>query len=168
MFCKLNIRRTFNTKKIAQAKKIQILNEHHWIPQLTLVWWISEWHCSWALEVNTCSSSVSGWRGEEKPGCAVTQMHHPISSTSPVPPDAQLFICYVAGIHYLSGIFSFITQINNAHFFFWKSWQNCKQSCCANCVMIFPNLAYDTFYDKVMSLSLQDKVSSHEYFTSIT
>lgn len=67
---------------------------------------------------------MAGWRGDyaggmqkEKPGSAVTQMHHPIPSTSPVPPDAQLFICYVAGIHYLSGIFSFITQINSAYFF---------------------------------------------------
>ncbi len=32
-------------------------------------------------------------------------------------PDAQLFIRYVAGIHYLSGIFSFITQINSVYFF---------------------------------------------------
>lgn len=39
------------------------------IHQLELVWWINEWHCSWPLEVNTCSSSVAGWRGDSAGGC---------------------------------------------------------------------------------------------------
>lgn len=105
-----------------------ILYEHDWIPyskihQLELDWWMNAWHCRWPPKHlfflrGWLTWWLCRWLQKEKPGSAVTQMHHPIPSTSPVPPDAQLFICYVAGIHYISGIFSFITQINSAFSFF--------------------------------------------------
>lgn len=89
-------------------------------------WLMDEWHGCGSKHLFSLSDWLTWrprwWLPKEKPGSAVTQMHHPIPSTSPVPPDAQLFICYVAGIHYLFGILSFITQINSACLY--NSWQN--------------------------------------------
>lgn len=168
----------YNSRYIIYCTSIlgwwSILYKHHWTSQARLLQ-LNKWMALLLVTGSKHLFSLYGWLTwwpcwwlqKEKPGNAVTQMHHPIPSTSPVPPDAQLFICYVAGIHYLSGIFSFITQINSVYFFL--SLGKIVNGLVVPTVSWYSLILFMIpFMIKSRPYPSQDKVSTHEYFTSIT